>query len=393
MYFQKRESKKNKKGYTWTVKFYYKDEYGIKKRFAKSGFASKADAEKFGIKKQQELLENDGKMDAINLTFDEVFEEYMEVEGKYKYAKSTEMYYRNTYNNHVKKKIGQAKIADLHYLSIQKYFNSLDQFGKATNKNIKKVFCVTFKYAQKVGYIRENPMPMIEIRGIENKQEYEVVTLEQIEQIIDSMLETKQGRKATFSTYSMCVFLYLGYFLGTRKSETLALTKEDVDFENNYIYISKRLEYHGLKRSEYHLTERMKTKGSKSKIPLCLPLKEILLQWFQYNPYDLICCKEDGNFLSPGDLDIVFHNHSKNLGIKFRCHMLRHSFVTNLIHNGVDVKTTAELARHSDIRTTLQIYTQVSEQNKIDAIQDTFNSKNTLVRREKDPILDKRYMS
>ena len=92
MYFQKRESKKNKKGYTWTVKFYYKDEYGIKKRFAKSGFASKADAEKFGIKKQQELLENDGKMDAINLTFDEVFEEYMEVEGKYKYAKSTEMY-------------------------------------------------------------------------------------------------------------------------------------------------------------------------------------------------------------------------------------------------------------------------------------------------------------
>ena len=47
MYFQKRESKKNKKGYTWTVKFYYKDEYGIKKRFAKSGFASKADAEKF----------------------------------------------------------------------------------------------------------------------------------------------------------------------------------------------------------------------------------------------------------------------------------------------------------------------------------------------------------
>ena len=141
------------------------------------------------------------------------------------------------------------------------------------------------------------------------------------------------------------------------------------------------MEYHGLKRSEYHLTERMKTKGSKSKIPLCLPLKEILLQWFQYNPYDLICCKEDGNFLSPGDLDLVFHNHSKNLGIKFRCHMLRHSFVTNLIHNGVDVKTT------------LQIYTQVSEQNKIDAIQDTFNSKNTLVRREKDPILDKRYMS
>ena len=78
---------------------------------------------------------------------------------------------------------------------------------------------------KKVGYIRENPMPMIEIRGIENKQEYEVVTLEQIEQIIDSMLETKQGRKATFSTYSMCVFLYLGYFLGTRQAKRWHLPK------------------------------------------------------------------------------------------------------------------------------------------------------------------------
>lgn len=104
------------------------------------------------------------------------------------------------------KKIGQAKIADLHYLSIQKYFNSLDQFGKATNKNIKKVFCVTFKYAQKVGYIRENPMPMIEIRGIENKQEYEVVTLEQIEQIIDSMLETKQEEKQHFQLIQCVCF-------------------------------------------------------------------------------------------------------------------------------------------------------------------------------------------
>lgn len=393
MYFQKRESKKGKKGYVWVVKFYYKDELGIKRRFSKSGFTSKVEAEKYGIKMQNELEKNHGKKAPSNLTFEDVFNEYMEVEGKYKYAKSTEMYYRNTYKNHVKKNIGQLKITDLHYLSIQKYFNSLDQLGKATNKNIKKVFCVTFKYAQKVGYIRENPMPMVEIRGIDKKTEYEIVTIDQIERLVDSLLEEKQGRKVTFSSYSMCVFLYLGYYLGTRKSETLALTKDDVDFQNNFVYISKRLEYHGLKRSEFHSTDRMKTKGSKSKIPLCLPLKEILLQWFQYNPYDLICCMEDGDFLSPYNVDCVLSKHSKKLGFKFRSHMLRHSFVSNLIHSGVDVKTTAELARHSDVRTTLQVYTQVSEADKVEAIQNTFNIKNGTLGPEKDPNLQKRYMS
>lgn len=393
MYFQKRESKKDKKGYVWVVKFYYKDELGIKRRFSKSGFTSKVEAEKYGIKMQNELEKNHGKKAPSNLTFEDVFNEYMEVEGKYKYAKSTEMYYRNTYKNHVKKNIGQLKITDLHYLSIQKYFNSLDQLGKATNKNIKKVFCVTFKYAQKVGYIRENPMPMVEIRGIDKKTEYEIVTIDQIERLVDSLLEEKQGRKVTFSSYSMCVFLYLGYYLGTRKSETLALTKDDVDFQNNFVYISKRLEYHGLKRSEFHSTDRMKTKGSKSKIPLCLPLKEILLQWFQYNPYDLICCMEDGDFLSPYNVDCVLSKHSKKLGFKFRSHMLRHSFVSNLIHSGVDVKTTAELARHSDVRTTLQVYTQVSEADKVEAIQNTFNTKNGTLGPEKDPNLQKRYMS
>lgn len=393
MYFQKRESKKEKKGYVWVVKFYYKDELGIKRRFSKSGFTSKAEAEKYGIKVQNELKKNHGKKAPSNLTFEDVFNEYMEVEGKYKYSHSTEMYYLNSYKNHVKKNIGQLKITDLHYLSIQKYFNSLDQLGKATNKNIKKVFCVTFKYAQKVGYIDENPMPMIEIRGIDKKTEYEIVTIDQIERLVDSLLEEKQGRKVTFSSYSMCVFLYLGYYLGTRKSETLALTKDDVDFQNNFVYISKRLEYHGLKRSEFHSTNRMKTKGSNAKIPLCQPLKEILLEWFDYNPYDLICCMEDGDFLSPYNVDCVLSKHSKKLGFKFRSHMLRHSFVSNLIHNGVDIKTTAELARHSDVRTTLQVYTQVSEANKVEAIQNTFNVKNETLGPEKDPNLQKRYMN
>lgn len=373
MYFEKRPSKKSKKGYTWTVRFYYVDEFGVKRRFSKNGFDTKLDAESYGIKAMEEIEKGTYINTSKTKSFNQVFMEYMDVEGNYKYADSTKYYYIDTFNNHIKKGIGQCKITDLCYLKLQKYFNSIQGNGKATNKNIKKIFCVTFKYALKNKYISENPMPMVEIRGIEKEKTNQLLTLDQINQLVNSLLETRQGRRPNFTSYSMCVFLYLGYYLGTRKSETLAITKEDVDFEKNEIYIHKRVEYHAKKHTEMYLTDRMKTKGSSAIIPMCVPLKEILLQWFEHNPYDLVCCDEDGALLNPYNVDYALKTHAKRLGFDFRAHMLRHTYVTNLIYSGTDVKTVSILARHSDIKTTLQVYTQVENDRLVDAINNTFN--------------------
>ena len=389
MYFERRESKKSKNGYKWSVRFYYNDEFGVRRRFSKSGFQTKKEAQEYGEKIKVELENNHGQRFSTNMTFNEVFEEYMRLEGDYKYSESTRLYYWNCYENHIKKSIGQMKIIDLYYVNVQKYFNSLEGNGKATNKNIKKVFSVAFKHALKSGYIKENPIPLIELRGKDTSTKQGTISIEQVEMIVDSLLQTKQGRKPMFSTYSIIMVLYIGFFLGLRKSETLALHKQDVDFENNCVYIDKRLVYHGLKRSEYHVTDKMKTKGSKAKLPLCKPLKRIFKQWFKYNPYDLICCQEDGSFLTPMDVDIVCGNHAKKLGIDFRIHMLRHSFVTNLVESGTNIKTVSELARHNDVRTTLQVYTQVSEDTLIEAINSTFDDHFMSVSHKKATNLEK----
>ena len=49
-------------------------------------------------------------------------------------------------------------------------------------------------------------------------------------------------------------------------------------------------------------------------------------------------------------------------------HALRHMFITNLVRAKVDPKMAQTLARHSDIRLTMDIYTHMDQQEKSVAI-------------------------
>ena len=50
-------------------------------------------------------------------------------------------------------------------------------------------------------------------------------------------------------------------------------------------------------------------------------------------------------------------------------HSLRHTFVTNLCKADISPKTAQTLARHSDIRLTMNVYTHVDEKEQAAAIE------------------------
>ena len=243
MFVRKRTSKKAKKGYTWIVYIDYEDSYGVKQRYTKGGFQEKSEALNHGIEKQQELKQGI-EIKLKDKTFSEVYLEYMDVEGKFKYTHNTMITYDSIYVNHIKDGIGNAKMCNLSYKALQEYFNGICDEGMGTTTGIKRIFCVTFKYALRVGYINSNPMLMVTVRGkkSERKQD-DIITFEQLEEMVKILctVDEKKRNYVPFTHYSFCIFLYLSYFLGTRKAETLAITKQDVDFENNTISINKQL--------------------------------------------------------------------------------------------------------------------------------------------------------
>lgn len=204
----------------------------------------------------------------------------------------------------------------------------------------------------------------------------QIITRDQLNTIIDNILVMDKHCPdydySQFNSYSFAVALYIGWFTGLRISETLGLKKEDIDLENSCIHVRRRVEYHQVSKKSLYTTEKLKTNASKATIPLAKELKEILIKWFEKNPYDYVVCDIYGELIHPYTFQARIREVNLKTGFHFNYHMLRHSFTTALIKNGIKPSVTKELVRHSNISTTLDIYTHVLEDDKSDAVNKVF---------------------
>jgi site-specific recombinase XerD len=80
---------------------------------------------------------------------------------------------------------------------------------------------------------------------------------------------------------------------------------------------------------------------------------------------------EDVGALTPRSIERLVHQYSVVAGItkKISPHTLRHSFATDLLMNGADIRSVQSLLGHSSITTT-QIYTHITNQQ----LKDVFNA-------------------
>lgn len=364
MPIRKRTSSKAKNGIVYEVYFTYKQN-GITMRYSKSGFATKKEAKDHEALKKAEVQETGRIKKEIKKTLFEVYNEFIEVCAD-QYQENT-IINTKTCLNYWKRELGSICIKDFNYTLLQRFFNSRSEYGLETNKKLKTSLKRIFDYALKAEYIKSNPIILVQVKGKENHRPKNILAHNDFIKIIRFLDNSKNFK---YQAYSIAI--QIGYYTGLRVSEALALEKNDIDFVKNTIDINKKLIYTNLKKEEFHTTTKLKSSYSKDVIPLPEVLKKVLIRWFDINPYNHIICDIEGYYIHPKH---IAFDIQKTCNIPFHFHMLRHTYATNLALNNVDMKVAKDLLRHSNINTTISVYTHINEQYKKDVVDEIFKTK------------------
>jgi integrase/recombinase XerD len=142
------------------------------------------------------------------------------------------------------------------------------------------------------------------------------------------------------------VILALLYSSGLRVSELVSLKIDDVDLDDR--------------------TLRIRGKGEKDRIVLFDEETRFLIENYlnvRFHQGDYMFLNRFGSPITPRYIQMMIKKYASIAGIKKKVtpHILRHSFATHLLKNGVDIRAIQQLLGHSNLSTT-QIYTSVDMQ-------------------------------
>lgn len=370
MSIRKRKSKKAESGFTYQVYFSYVDSYTNEhKTYSKSGFLTYEDASLFEKKKKLEFDQKQTFIKQYKVTIDDVFQEWLEIEAKYLYQDNSIIDYMNRYHKHIKNRLGSILLYELDYKKLQLYFNENKDIGLSTNFKLKEILNVIINFAIKCNYLNQNPLKYIHIIGTDNNRNHLAKTYNEDDFtiIINKLLEYPSEIRKSYA-----IALYIGKYTGLRISEVFALEMSDFLFSSQQIIVNKKMVYANKKRNELYVCNHMKSKSSYAILPFHKELQDIMKEWFHIHSFDHVISDENGKYLNPKQLEYTLWKMSKELGVNFHFHMLRHTLASRLVNNGANLKAAQEILRHANISTTMNIYTHVNQELKTEALYKAF---------------------
>jgi len=164
----------------------------------------------------------------------------------------------------------------------------------------------------------------------------------------------------------------LAWNTGLRAGEILALTVEDLDFTHKTIRVNKSAD--DLTR----IVRQPKTKCSEATLPMPTGLESVLQNYltsnWKPNPSGILFPNKRGT-LSRSRNNVVLVGLKpvlRKLGIpalNAGLHAFRHGLATQLVEASVPLSVLQKQMRHSDVATTLRIYTHAIPQSQRDAME------------------------
>lgn len=274
--------------------------------------------------------------------------------SKYKSTceRSTQEFYKNLYNKHIKPAIGNIQLVKLKELHGQQILSDLSKtHAQKTIKSVRSVLYSLGKTAQANKLISYNPFENLTAKGKAAKQR-RALTLTERSQYLAAIDSSTAGTFAAFL-----------YFFGLRRGEALALKGSDI--KGDKLIISKEVSYPD---NNHPVIKTTKTENGIREIPI--PQKAYNYINFDNLPKGFIFTTDNNELLPYATQERMWKNFIKEAfpeGTDITRHYLRHNYCTMLFEAGIDLLTVKTVAGHADIQTTMQIYTHYTESLKTTA--------------------------
>jgi integrase len=322
---------------------FYWWEKGKRRSKALGRFSTKAAAWK-AAKPLRDALESNTRLLGAAPTVKELVEQYRA--EKMPTRKDTRRTYGSWIRVHILPKWGDCPITDLQARPVEMWLDSLSLAPKSRS-HIRGIISSLWNYAMWKGDIpvQVNPISLVTVKGAsKRKRQPRSLSVEQFRLLVSHL-------KEPFGTIALLCICF-----GLRISECLALRWSDVDWLN------------GLLRVERGIVEQnvddVKTDESRKSFAVADELLERLKVWRQSTMFS---AESDWIFASPlkiGRLPYSYTGFWRELdrACEACCighigtHTFRHSYRMWIDAIGTPIGVQQKLMRHTDIRTTMNIY-------------------------------------
>lgn len=262
---------------------------------------------------------------------------------------NTARVYRSWLGNHILPHWGERPVSEVHPREVELWLTRIPLSAKSRS-HIRNMMRTLIDFAMWSGALEvtRNPIDLVRVKGatkrIRQPRCLKPEEFQKLEQVLHEPFRI-------MSLVAVC--------FGLRVSEVLALQWRDIDWLNQTLTIERRIVAQNV--------DEVKTTGSRKKMNISTELLEVLKRWRQKTEF---AAESDWVFASPIQLGRLpycdsgywreLQRAAKVAGIGgLGTHAFRHTYRSWLDAVGTPIAVQQKLMRHSDIRTTMNIYGDV----------------------------------
>ncbi len=256
-------------------------------------------------------------------------------------------------------------------IDILNYINYLFDEKKLKDRSIKRKIIslkIYFNFLEDNSIIKNNPFTKLKFKFKQEKKLPKTLQKNEVKKLLETVydeLNSSITPYKKFETIRNISLLEILISTGIRIQEASLITLNDISLQEKTIII------HGKGRKERQLF--ILNKYVLSSLKNWLTIRKT-----SSPKCNNIFINKYGNTLSIHSIENIFRKYKtlSNINIKATPHYLRHTFATNLLTNGADLRSVQEILGHSSISTT-QIYLEISSNRKKQVLQ-KYNYRNNL---------------